>query len=116
MAKKKVKKKEMSKRIKKLDAKIVQKDVDSTGVTVVAKLHAVKFGLACGIVSGLLIAVTTLAGIYGYFAECNALIVSMYGFVGYSVSHLGILLGAVYGFIDGFVLGGIFAWIYNKLI
>lgn len=104
------------KKSKKINPKVMQKDVDETGVTVVARLHALKFGLACGILSWVFIALTTIAGMQGYFAEFNALIESVYGFLGYSVSGAGILLGAIYGFIDGFVGGAVFAWLYNRLL
>jgi len=80
------------------------------------KLNAVKFGLAGGIVTAVCVIVTTIAGIYGYFLEYNSLVVSIYGFLGYSLSWLGVFLGAVYSFIDGFVLTWLFAWVYNKLI
>ena len=82
----------------------------------VAKLDAVKFGLAGGIVSAICIALTTLVGIFGYFTEFNALIVSIYGFLGYSISWLGVVLGPIYAFIDGFIATWIFGAIYNKMI
>jgi len=40
----------------------------------------------------------------------------MYGSVGYSISIPGAFLGAIYAFIDTFILIFIFAWLYNKLI
>ena len=83
------------------------------------KLHAVKFGLACGIVSGICIALTTLAGISGFlggFPLWNALILDIYGRFGYSLSLPGVLIGAVYGFIDAFIATWVFALVYNKLL
>jgi len=80
------------------------------------KLEAVKFGLAGGIVSGFCVALTTLAGIFGYCAQCTSLIDGIYGSLGYGVSWMGVILGGVYGFVDGFVFAGVFAWIYNKLL
>ncbi len=80
------------------------------------KLNASKFGLAGGIVTAICVALTTLAGIFGYFQEYNSLIVSIYGFFGYSISWLGIFIGAIYAFIDGFILTWLFAWFYNKLL
>jgi len=80
------------------------------------KLNTFKFGLAGGITVAICIAFTTILGIYGFFPEYNNLILSLYGFLGYSLSGLGVLLGAIYGFIDGFLLTVIFAWIYNKLL
>lgn len=80
------------------------------------KLNVLKFGIAGGIVTAICISFTTLLGIFGFFLEYNNLIVSIYGFLGYSLSWLGVILGAVYGFVDGFILTIIFAWIYNKLL
>lgn len=80
------------------------------------KLNALKFGIAGGIATAICIAFTTILGIFGFFQEYNNLIVSIYGFLGYSISWPGVLLGAIYGFMDGFVLTAIFAWIYNKLL
>jgi len=80
------------------------------------KLNALKFGLAGGITAGICVALTTILGIFELFPEYNSLIVSIYGFLGYSISWLGVLLGAIYGFLDGFILVIIFAWIYNKLL
>lgn len=37
------------------------------------------------------------------------------GFYGYSISGFGILIGAFWGFVEGFVHLGIFALIYNYL-
>ena len=34
---------------------------------------------------------------------------------GYSISPLGSIVGAAWGFVDGIIGGLIFAWLYNKL-
>jgi hypothetical protein len=39
-----------------------------------------------------------------------------YGFYGYSVSGIGIVVGAFWGLIEGFIHFGIFAWLYNLLL
>jgi hypothetical protein len=39
-----------------------------------------------------------------------------YGIFGYSVSALGIILGAIYAFIDGFIIAGVFALLYNRMV
>jgi hypothetical protein len=83
------------------------------------KFHPVKFGLACGIVSAIFVFITTIAGIYswlGGFPLWNALILDIYGSLGFDISWLGALLGALFAFIDGFILAIIFAWIYNKIL
>ncbi len=82
----------------------------------VERLDAVKFGIAGGAVTALAVALITIGGIYGYLGNSMNLISDWYGAFGYSVTWLGVLLGGVYSFIDGFILTWIFAWIYNKLL
>lgn len=109
MAKKSVKK------IKKLDPKVMQKDVNETGVHVTANLHKIKFGLALGILCAFAMVFLSLWVMnFGTGQEIIDMTAQFY--VGYSTTYLGMVLGAVYGFIDGFVGGYVFAWIYNKLL
>jgi len=98
-------------------ARKVARTAKASGVSSGAKLNALKFGFAGGKVTGLMVALSTIAGIYGVmggFPLFNALIADIYGTLGYTVSWLGVLLGAIYGFIDGFIFFGLMAWIYNK--
>jgi hypothetical protein len=44
------------------------------------------------------------------------LLAQFYGFYGYSVSTIGIVVGAFWGLLEGFVHFGIFAWLYNLLL
>jgi hypothetical protein len=71
------------------------------------------FGLACGIVSAFAMLFTTwwlvLAGGGGDLAT----FVGRFYF-GYSISWLGGVLGAVYGFVDGLIGAVLFAWLYNR--
>jgi hypothetical protein len=34
---------------------------------------------------------------------------------GYTISPLGSVIGLVWALVDGFIAGGIFAWLYNRL-
>jgi hypothetical protein len=75
------------------------------------------FALAGGRVMGLIVALSTIAGIYGFlggFSLFNSLLLDIYGTLGYSISWKGVLLGAIYGFIDGVILFGLLAFFYNK--
>jgi len=119
--KKKVVMKKKSVKPRKIDVKIMQKDVNETGITIVAKLNAVKFGIAGGIVCAVGAVFTILCGMTGLFSAYWALaspwISSVYGFLGYSGANItSLILGAIYSFIDGFIGISLFAWIYNKLI
>ncbi len=37
-------------------------------------------------------------------------------YVGYSATIIGVLIGAIWGFIDAFIGGVLLAWLYNKLL
>lgn len=81
-----------------------------------SKLHALNFGLAGGIVTGLCIFLTTImTAVWGLFPLYTSIIEDIYGFIGFSATVGGAFLGAVYGFIDGFIAVWVFALIYNKL-
>jgi hypothetical protein len=82
------------------------------------KLNALKFAISAGITLAICFVITTISAIlnvpgYDTFAIW---LESIYGAYGYSVSSIGILIGGIYGFIEGFVWFGLFALIYNKLI
>jgi len=81
------------------------------------KLNALKFALAGGIYLAACAALATIAALLGIpgFPEFTGFLVNVYGFYGYSVSWLGVIVGAFWGFVEGFVHIGIFAWIYNLL-
>ena len=82
------------------------------------KLSAFKFGLAGGIITAICIFVMTISALVlpSYAPDYSSLLIQIYGFLGYRISIFGAFLGAVYSFIDGFVLTWIFALIYNKLL
>ncbi len=80
------------------------------------KLNAFKFGLAGGIISAICISLCTIVSIFGYSDIQSSIMMDMYSIFGYSTSWLGVLLGGIYGFLDGFFMVWIFALIYNRLI
>ncbi len=78
------------------------------------KLDAKAFGLACGIVMGLLGFVATLFSLWrgaGYTITSLAAI-----YFGYSWSFIGALLALVWGLIYGFIGGWVLATVYNAVI
>lgn len=82
------------------------------------KLNTLKFALAGGIWLGLcyvLVTVCTITNIPG-FSSIAELLYKCYGFYGYSISWIGVIVGGIWGFIEGFVHIGLLIWIYNKLI
>lgn len=76
-----------------------------------AKLHAVGFGFALGIVSAIFVFITGLFAIQGFAVEYVRMMGTIY--VGYGPTFLGALLGAIWAFIGGFIMGVIIAAIYN---
>jgi hypothetical protein len=78
------------------------------------KLNIKAFGLTCGILWGLAVLLST----YWIIISCspgNTLALLNKFYFGYSVSWLGGIIGLIWGFVDGFIGGALFAWLYNKL-
>ena len=86
------------------------------GVRKNSSLDILKFGLSCGILISLVVFFTTIAGMWGFFPFVNMIILDVYGRFGHNLELPNLLLATVYSFIDGFIVGVIFATIYNKLI
>ena len=82
------------------------------------RLDTFKFALAGGIYGAGCVALATICALLGApgFKPVTDLLVQFYGFYGYSVSTIGIAIGAFGGLIEGFVHFGIFAWLYNMLL
>lgn len=83
-----------------------------------AKLNPVKFGLAWAIVIAVCTFLITLVALLnpGSCTYCTNFLADIYGFFGYSVSGLGLILGTIYVFIDIFIISWIFALLYNKFL
>ena len=78
-----------------------------------AKIDSLAFALAVGILSALCMLICGIIGSFGYWPNFNEFVAEFY--VGYTpFSILGVLFGAVYAFLDGFIGGYIIAWLYNK--
>ena len=75
------------------------------------KLHVLGFGLAFAIVGAIFTFILGLAAMHGYRAAYIALIGSVYK--GYSATFAGSLLGAIWAFIESFIVGVIIAALYN---
>jgi hypothetical protein len=78
------------------------------------KLDALAFGLAVGIVCGLVLLSATLFLVLkgGDVVGPNLALVSQF-FPGYTVTAVGSLIGLFYGFLTGFALGWSFAFLRN---
>lgn len=85
--------------------------------TKAGKLDAGKLGLASGFLCAAYVFLMTLLATWiGYGQHWVLSIQDVYGFLGYSMSFVGAILGAIYAFIDGFVFVWLLALIYNKLV
>ncbi|MCB2213441.1 bacteriophage holin [bacterium] len=79
------------------------------------KLHAVKFGLAAGILWGAAVFFGTLwLLITGSGGHTWHLLSNFY--LGFSFSYVGAFVGLLWGFADGFVGGWLLATLYNLLV
>jgi hypothetical protein len=79
------------------------------------KLDTKAFGLAFGILwSGGVVFMGLTAMVCPWAQPFVDVLSVMY--VGYSATIVGILIGAVWGFIDAFIGGVVLAWLYNKLL
>jgi hypothetical protein len=82
------------------------------------KLDTLSFAIAGAIYGAALVALATIAALLGIpgFRPFADLLTQFYGFYGYSVSALGVVVGAFWGLIEGFVHFAIFAWLYNLVL
>ena len=82
------------------------------------KLNALNFALAGGLYLAIMAVLATLASLLGIpgFPQFTRILTDIYGAYGYSVSAVGLLAGAVLGFVEGFVHLGLLALLYNTLI
>jgi hypothetical protein len=78
------------------------------------KLNVKAFALAAGILWSVSMFVLTWLGILGY-GSMNAAGIAKSYYIGYSVSPLGSIIGAIYGFFDAGIGCAIFAWLYNRI-
>jgi len=78
------------------------------------KISVKAFSLACGVLGAVSIFCIGVLAQFGIGAPLVDLIASFYK--GFDVTMAGILLGLVYGFIDGLIAGALLAYTYNKFV
>ena len=77
-------------------------------------LNASKFGLALGIICGLAMLIVGLTATYaGYGVAIVELCSSLY--IGYDITLVGSIVGGIWGFFYGAILGGFFAIVHNRI-
>jgi uncharacterized protein involved in cysteine biosynthesis len=77
------------------------------------RLKPLALGLAVGIFWGLMMFASTWVSYYTGYAELFLEAFTQI-YPGYTVSPLGSVVVLAYGFADGFVLGAVVAWLYNR--
>jgi len=83
------------------------------------KLDVMRFGFAMALIWGGIVFLTGLANLIwpAYAVEFLRIVDSIYP--GYHLGQWGfggIIVGTLYGLIDGFIIGVVFAWLYNIFI
>ena len=71
------------------------------------------FGLTGGILWSVSVFIFGVIGMYGIGLPLIQIMDAYY--IGFEPNFIGSIIGAFWGFIDGFVGCALFAWIYNKL-
>jgi len=76
------------------------------------KLDVMGLSLSLGVVSALCMLLMGVAALNGWGVSWFELTAEYY--VGMTLTPGGVVLGGVYGFIDGFIGGALISWLYNK--
>ena len=98
------------------DLSTAEQELETELAVAFAPLHKRCLGVAFGLVLGTLIAAATLLHMLRSPGEPYPLVLLQQYLVGYTVSPLGVLVGAAWGFWVGFVLGWFFAFMRNLVM
>lgn len=78
------------------------------------KLNIKAFAFTCALIWGLgLFLITWWIMIFEGASGDKTLIGQVY--IGYTISPIGSIIGLLWATADGFILGAIFAWLYNRI-
>jgi len=78
------------------------------------KLNVKAFALTSGIIWGIcLFLITWWVMVFTGSTGTPTVIGRVY--LGYNISPIGSIIGMVWAFVDGLIVGGVFSWLYNKL-
>jgi hypothetical protein len=81
-------------------------------------LNTPRFALAGGLIAAVALALQTALAILGVpgFRPVTDLLTAWYGPYGYTVTWMGVLVGALWGFVEGVVWLGALSFVYNRLL
>jgi len=77
------------------------------------KLNVNAFGMAIGILGGVVLLCSTLLSIYAGQGNTIEMLKMLFWF-GFSRSIAGAFVGLIWGFVYGYAGGALVAWLYNK--
>ena len=77
------------------------------------KFNIKAFAIAFGLIYGFVLLVSTWWLMARGYSNQETLLSMVYP--GLTISPQGSIVGLVYGFFDGVIIGGLFAWLYNHL-
>ena len=78
-------------------------------------LGVISFGLAVGMTWAIAVAILTIVAAFTGLGGSLALIIQGI-YVGYQPNIIGLFVGLVWGFANGFVFGVVTAWFYNRFL
>jgi hypothetical protein len=81
--------------------------------TETTELNARAFGLACASLWSGAVVVLGITARFGWGRRWQRLLADVYK--GYDESVSGLIVGALWAFVDGFTGGYLFAWLYDRL-
>jgi hypothetical protein len=70
-------------------------------------------GVAIGVLWTFYVVGLGIIAMFGWGTALVETLASLY--IGYGASIVGVLIGAVWAFVDGFVAGVVIAWVYNAV-
>ena len=77
------------------------------------KFNTKAFAVVSGLIYGFVLLISVLWLVARGYSNQETLLSMVYP--GLTISPLGSLLGLIYGFFDGVIIGALFAWLYNHL-
>jgi len=78
------------------------------------KLNVKAFALTSGILAGATLFLITWWIILLSGASGEKTVIGVV-YLGYNISPLGSLIGLAWAFVDGLIIGAVFAWFYNRI-
>lgn len=100
-------------KVKQSDAETVQ-EPRKTAISEPSRLEPNAFGLTCGIFWAGAVAAIGLTARVGWGKRWEQLLADMYR--GFNETRSGLIIGAIWAFIDGFTSGYILASLYNRFL